>query len=168
MKTVIVLAMHGAPPRDFPKDDTRELFGLHARLAQAQGPEREALQKRCDEIDGRMRAWPRTPENDPFHAGSMAVAEALRGESGDEVIVGFNEFCGPSLEEALDEAAGRAERIIVVTPMLTRGGEHSEMDIPEAVEAARGRHPGVAFEYVWPFDLPDVAAFLAAEVAKHR
>ena len=36
------------------------------------------------------------------------------------VIVGFNEFCAPDLATAFEQAVGqRAERVIVVTPMLT-------------------------------------------------
>jgi len=32
MKTIIILAMHGSPPNDFPKSTLMEYFGLHARL----------------------------------------------------------------------------------------------------------------------------------------
>ena len=82
------------------------------------------------------------------------------------MIVGFNEFCAPSLDEALDQAAARGPvQVRVVTPMMTRGGEHAESDIPAAVEAARGRHPGVAFVYTWPFPVSEVARFLAEQMA---
>jgi sirohydrochlorin ferrochelatase len=49
---------------------------------------------------------------------------------------------------------------------MTRGGEHSEVDIPAAIERARARHPGVAFVYVWPFETAAVARFLAAQVGQ--
>jgi hypothetical protein len=42
MKTVIVLAMHGAPPNDFPKPELMELFGLHTHLEHSNGPQRAA------------------------------------------------------------------------------------------------------------------------------
>jgi sirohydrochlorin ferrochelatase len=48
--------------------------------------------------------------------------------------------------------------------MMTRGGEHSEKDIPAAVQRARQRHPGVEMTYVWPFDLSQVARFLADQI----
>lgn len=32
MKSVIVLAMHGSPPRDFPRADLAEFMSLHGRL----------------------------------------------------------------------------------------------------------------------------------------
>ena len=113
-----------------------------------------------------MRAWPRTPDNDPFHAGTQELAGHLRQVTGLEVIAGFNEFCAPSLDEALDQAAGRADSVVVVTPMMTRGGEHSEIDIPAAIERARERHPRLAIRYAWPFETGAVAQFLAAQITR--
>jgi sirohydrochlorin cobaltochelatase len=167
MKEVIVLAMHGAPPNDFPRGQVAEFFGLHGRLEHASGPERERLQHRHDELEAEMRAWPRTAENDPFWAASLELGAELREATGQEVVVGFNEFCAPSLDEALGQAveAGAAE-VTVVTPMMTRGGEHSEVEIPATVRRAEARHDGVSFRYVWPFETKEVARFLAAQIEK--
>jgi sirohydrochlorin cobaltochelatase len=167
MKTVIVLAMHGVPPNDFPYHELAELFGLHARLEFASGPERAGLEHRHAALDAKVRAWPRTPKNDPFHAGSLDLAEHLRPVTGHEVIVGFNEFCAPNLDDALDEAVARgAEQIVVVTPMMTRGGEHSEVDIPAAIARAQGRHPTTPIRYAWPFEAREVAQFLAGQITR--
>jgi sirohydrochlorin cobaltochelatase len=167
MKQVIVLAMHGAPPNDFPRGQVGEFFGLHGRLEQVSGPERERLQRRHDELEAEMRAWPRTAENDRFWAASLELGAHLGEATGQEVLVGFNEFCAPSLDEALDQAVeSGAEQITVVTPMMTRGGEHSEVDIPAAVRRAQKRHPGVTFRYVWPFKTQEVARFLAAQIER--
>jgi hypothetical protein len=38
MTTIIVLAMHGVPPSDFPPAERIELFGLQARLEHGGGP----------------------------------------------------------------------------------------------------------------------------------
>jgi len=167
MHTVIVLAMHGAPPSDFPPHEMAELMGLHARLEHTSGPQREALERRHAELDARMRSWPRTAQNDPFWAGSQELADHLQRMTGQEVILGFNEFCAPGLDEALDQAAARAGSVTVVTPMMTRGGEHSEVDIPAAIERARQRHPRLAIRYAWPFDPGAVAQFLAAQIARN-
>jgi sirohydrochlorin cobaltochelatase len=141
-------------------------MGLHARLEHAGGPQREALERRHAELDARMRAWPRTEQNDPVWAGSQELAGYLRQATGLEVILGFNEFCAPALDEALDQAAARAGSVTVVTPMMTRGGEHSEIDIPAAIERARQRHPRLTVRYAWPFDPGAVAQFLAAQIAR--
>jgi sirohydrochlorin cobaltochelatase len=168
--TTIVLVMHGAPPSDFPRDELAELFGLHMRLEHQ--PQSEAQQARLEarhaELDIKMRNWPRTPQNDPFFAASVELTQNLAEAVGTPVLVGFNEFCAPTLDEALDEAAtSGARRVVVATPMMTRGGEHSERDIPAAIERARKRHPTVAFDYVWPFDAMEVARFLAGRIAAH-
>ena len=168
MKTVIVLAMHGAPPNDFPKRETAELFGLHTRLeaGHTAGPEHDALERRFAELDAKMRAWPRTAQDDPFWAGSQELAEHLGTASGCEVIVGYNEFCAPTLDDALDQAAAQGNRVIVVTPMVTRGGEHSQVEIPAAIQRARERHSEIEFIYAWPLDIAAIAQFLATQVAR--
>jgi len=170
--TVIVLAMHGSPPSDFPQDELTELFGLHMRLEhrKANAEQRSRLELRYAELDKKVRDWPRTPQNDPFFAASMELADYLSRTSGNRVYAGFNEFCSPTLENAFDTAAASgAEQVIVVTPMMTRGGEHSESDIPAAIDRARQKHPIVKFIYAWPFETAEIAGFLAGHIEKwHR
>ena len=168
MKTVIVLAMHGMPPKDFPSNETGELFSLHARLEHASEAERNALRQRYEMLNARICTWPRTFENDPYHASSLELAGQLSRATGNMVIPGFNEFCAPSLDEALDQAAKckDVETVIVVTPMMTTGGEHSEVDIPEAIERAHQRHPDIKVTYAWPFDPAQVAEFLTAQITR--
>jgi sirohydrochlorin cobaltochelatase len=168
MKTVIVLAMHGAPPNDFPKRELGEFFGLHSRLEHAAGPDAAQIKSRHDELDAKIRAWTRTPQNDPYWAGSRDIAAELARETNCEVIVGFNEFCAPTLDAAFDLAATRAERVIVLTPMMTRGGEHSEKEIPQALDAAQKRHPAISFQYVWPLDSAAIAKFLASQITNYE
>jgi sirohydrochlorin cobaltochelatase len=165
MTDVIVLAMHGAPPTDFPTGETAELFTLHFQLEHMPKGVRPDLEARYAGLEEKMRHWPRSETNDPFYAGSMELAEQLRLATGRKVILGFNEFCAPSLEQALAEAANLTpERVVVVTPMMTRGGEHSEVDIPTAVRLAQEGHPEISFAYVWPFNSSQVASFLADQI----
>ncbi len=85
-----------------------------------------------------------------------------------EVFLGFDEFCAPSLDEALDRAtASEADSVLVVTPTMTQGGAHSERDIPAAISRARERHPGKRIVYAWPFPVGDVAAFLAGQARQY-
>ena len=168
MDRVIVLVMHGAPPRDFPRQETGEFFSLSTRLRQSAGAERAAMEQRRAELEARMRAWPRTPQNDPFHAASVEMAGELERASGDRVFLGFGEFCAPSMGEAMDQAAAlHPAQVVVITPMMTRGGEHSEAEIPAAVKQAQDRHPAVHFSYVWPYPTEDVARFLASQIDRH-
>jgi sirohydrochlorin cobaltochelatase len=167
LETVIVLAMHGSPPLDFPKNELAEFFALHARFEHAPPSGGSPARGRFLELEEKIRRWPRSPANDPFHAGSERLAEELRKAGGREVFLGFNEFCAPTLDEALAAAAEtNPVKVIVITPMMTPGGEHSERDIPAAIGRARKSRPGTEFVYAWPFPPADVAAFLASELTK--
>ncbi|RJO60994.1 MAG: hypothetical protein C4542_07635 [Dehalococcoidia bacterium] len=167
MKSVIVLAMHGSPPPDFPRPELAEFMSLHARLEAAAVSHSPALESRYEELEQKMRQWPRSRQNDPFFASFQEIAAELERSSGYEVILGFNEFCAPSLGEVLEHAASSgAARVFVVTPMMTRGGEHSEKDIAQAVKKAQEKHPGVRFVYAWPFETSEVAQFLAAQIKR--
>jgi sirohydrochlorin cobaltochelatase len=126
MKSVVVLAMHGSPPLDFPQDELAEFFALHARFEHAPPSDGSPAHGKFLELEEKMRRWPRTASNDPFFAGSERLAEELRAASGREVFLGFNEFCAPTLDEALDAAAENDPvKVVVITPMMTPGGEHS-------------------------------------------
>jgi sirohydrochlorin cobaltochelatase len=167
-KAVIVLAMHGAPPADFPRPEFTEFMSLHGRIGHSHGAVDEPSRLRYVALEKKMRAWPRSAQNDPFFVGSQELAGRLSRETGLDVILGFNEFCAPSLDEALDRAAAtEAPTIVVVTPMMTPGGEHSEADIPAAIERAKTRHPGKKIVYAWPFAAEDIARFLASHLKKY-
>lgn len=169
MRVWIVLAMHGAPPKDFPGHEVAELMRLHVQLNQmpSAAPAWAEAEARYRALDNRIRAWPRGQANDPYHAGSFRLAEALGRASGYPVVVGFNEFCAPDVGQALDRAAAEgAEQVVIVTPMMTAGGEHAEVELPEQVADARGRHPNIDFVCAWPYDLEAVAQFLARQVGQ--
>jgi sirohydrochlorin cobaltochelatase len=161
----IVLAMQGAPPTDFPKREMDEFLALRARLERA-SPAAGPGYARYTELEKKLRDWPRTEDNDPYQAASLALARELAKAMGCEVLVGFDEFCAPSLDEALDYAAASGtETVLVVPATVTPGGEHSERRVPAAVSRARERYPGKRITYAWPLPVADVAAFLAAQLA---
>jgi sirohydrochlorin cobaltochelatase len=165
-ETVIVLAMHGEPPNDYPGEELGEYFRLHAQveMGRLQDPQQR---RRYAELDARIRNWPRTAENDPFYVGSQAMADQLRKASGKQVIVGFNDFCGPSIDEALEQAASRRpEKVVVITPMMTPGGRHSELEIPVSVSRAQEIYPDIDISYIWPLDLSAIGQFLAVQIER--
>lgn len=160
----VVLVGHGGVPRDCPRELVQRLKALEARRrgsGEPPGEEERAL-------DRRIRGWPRTPETDPYGAGMARVADALRPLLGaTELVVAFNEFCTPSLAEAVADLVARGLRRIAVVPsMLTPGGVHSEIDIPEEIAELRTRHPEADIRYAWPFDLDAVAELLASQVRR--
>ena len=167
MKTIVILAMHGAPPNDFPKHELAEFFSLYGSPEHTSETDSVAPKHRYAELEASIRAWPRTEQNDPFYHASQDLAIHLSRATGHEVIVGFHEFCAPNLDEALEQAITQGvDKVIVITPMMTRGGEHSEVDIAAAVERAKTLHPDIPIIYAWPFEVSEIAQFLASQIAR--
>lgn len=167
MKTVLILTMHGIPPKDFPRREIGEYFGLHTQMENSPQRMDEAARQRYAELNHKMRSFPRTPENDPFYFSSQEMAKLLAAETGLETLFCFNEFCNPSLADAVGAAvASGAERVLVLTPMMTRGGEHAEKDIPDELKALQQSFPAIEFIYAWPFDSTEITHFLAGQVKR--
>lgn len=163
MKTAVVLAMHGMTPKDFPADEKKEYFSLRAKLGESPFADpKTPEQYRLEELEFKLRRWPRHEGNDPFAVASFALAASLQEKSNLDVFVGFNEFCFPDIHQAVDLAVRRsARRIMVVTPMVTRGGNHSEEEIPSVVAEVQQKYPDVEIHYAWPYMMDDIADFLS-------
>lgn len=157
---VLVLVGHGGVPKDLPRRWVREMKQLYRRAGEGDEDARAA----AVELEQRIRHHPRTDETDPYGAGLRALAARLRAHLADwRVVVAYNEFCAPTIEEAIGTViAEGATEIRVVTTMITPGGSHSEVDIPEALSRVRAAHPGVHVQFVWPLDLDRVAQMYAS------
>ncbi|BFU94966.1 MAG: conserved protein of unknown function [Nitrospira sp.] len=164
VKQGVVLVGHGGIPKDCPQELVTKLKRLEAqRRAAHLSPSPEE-----HELDERIRRWPRTDVTDPYQAGLESVARQLRTRlKGVLFAVAYNEFCAPTLEEAVKDLVGRgAAQITVATTMFTPGGSHSEIEIPEILDRLRREHPTVVLRYAWPFDLSAVADLLHGQVTR--
>lgn len=75
----------------------------------------------------------------------LRFAEAWRvRHPGWRIEVCFIEHADVLLDAGLDNAAVNNRKVIVV-PLILNAAGHVKMDIPQAVDAARARHPGVEF-----------------------
>jgi sirohydrochlorin cobaltochelatase len=160
----VILVGHGGVPTDCPRTLVTRLKTLEAqRRASGQAPSAEEL-----DLDRRIRHWPRTPQTDPYRDGLEALAAALRPLLHDaSLAIAYNEFCTPTLEEAAEAViAAGATSITVVPSMLTPGGVHSEVEIPETLDHLHLRYPGIVFQYAWPVDLGLVARMLADQLGR--
>jgi sirohydrochlorin cobaltochelatase len=162
MQPAILLVGHGAPPKDYPADRVRRVKMLEGERRRKRTPITEEEKT----LDAEVRAWPRTVETDPYQAGIERLAEALRAQSNADVYACYNEFCGPSVEAAIEHLYKKGFRHLRVLPtMFTPGGVHSEEEIPELLEEARTQYADLRIDYVWPFDLSKLAAMMLAEQA---
>jgi len=79
----------------------------------------------------------------------------------------YNEFCMPTLEEAVEDLVKQgATSITVLTTMFTPGGSHSEVEIPEILDHLRPKYPTVELRYAWPFDLQLIAKTLNEQLRR--
>jgi sirohydrochlorin cobaltochelatase len=158
----IILVGHGGIPKGFPSDQVSKLKRLEAqRRAAGQPMSAEEL-----ELDTKIRTWPRTPETDPYQAGLEALGAQMKTMvNGSLFALAYNEFCGPTLEQAVEDLIKQgAQSITVVSTMFTPGGSHSEYEIPEEMEELRHKHPEVTLQYAWPFNLSHVSKMLVEHI----
>ena len=58
------------------------------------------------------------------------------------------------------------EKVLVISAMVTRGGEHAEKEIPNTIMELEKEFPQVKLVYAYPFLSKDIARFLASQVRK--
>jgi sirohydrochlorin cobaltochelatase len=157
VRRAVVLVGHGAVPRDYPRERLMQLRGLEARrrLTNAPpSPEEVALETE-------LRQWPRTAATDPYQAGLKSLAAHLRPRlEPARLVLAYNEFCAPTVGEAVRALAREGVTDIVAVPsMLTPGGVHAEIEIPEIIDALRAAFPRLRLQYAWPFAAEHLASF---------
>jgi sirohydrochlorin cobaltochelatase len=162
----VILVGHGGIPKDYPQELVTKLKRLEAQRRASGSPmSQEEL-----ELDTKIRTWPRTADTDPYQAGLESLGTQVRPLlNGAQFALAYNEFCGPTLSEAVEDLIGKgATTITIVSTMFTPGGSHSEFEIPEELQELRSRHPGVKLNYAWPFDLSQVANMLLDHIQKFQ
>lgn len=161
-KKAILLVGHGGIPKGYPQDLITKLKRLEAQRRATGAP----MSPEELELDTKVRTWPRTPQTDPYQAGLEALGSAMKPFlNGALFALAYNEFCGPTLADAVEDLIRQgAQSITVVSTMFTPGGSHSETEIPEELEELRRKHPGVTLTYAWPFNLVKVSKMLVEHI----
>ena len=152
-----ILVGHGGVPRDYPRERLVRLRALEAQRRASGAP------PSADEtaLDNELRRWPRTPATDPYQAGLERIAMHLRPHLAPaRLAIAYNEFCAPTLADAVRALiADGVTNIIAVPSMLTPGGTHTELEIPESIDELRVEFPRLDIRYAWPFATEHLAAF---------
>ena len=166
LKTAVILIGHGGLPSDIPSEIVENFMRLHkVRIKTGSKITKEEI-----ELDRAIRLWKRTPENDPYKAGLESLASEMENYlDGFHIKTAYNEFCHPDIEDAVEELVkDNYSKFILVTTMITRGGSHSESEIPEEVEKLRLQHPTIEIQYAWPFCMNNFAEFLGKHVESFK
>lgn len=160
----VILVGHGGLPKDCPREIIQQFKQLERERKASGKPATEQEQA----LEKQIREWPRTPENDPYKAGMEQLAERLEPLlEGAPLMLAYNEFCAPTVEDAVADLAARGVKHVTVVPtMLTPGGSHSEIEIPEILDGLRARYPALNIRYAWPTDLDLLAGMLADHLKK--
>jgi sirohydrochlorin cobaltochelatase len=164
VRKVIIVVGHGQLPSDLPKEVRERYFRLRANPRKK--PDEERL---YEELDRTIANWPRNNLNDPYWNSLRKLAELIRIKLHEEydVVVAFNEFCAPHIENALEDACRKGYDTIVVVPtMLIPGGVHSEEEIPSTIEKISTKY-GKRISYVWPFNTEDIAQLVVKHIASY-
>lgn len=162
MVRALLFVGHGGVPTDFPRHDLTQLKRLEGERRRTGAP----ISAEESALDAKIRNWPRNAATDPYLSGFEVLASALRTRVPYPVFTAYNEFCGPTIEQAVEQArASDVTELLVLTTMLTPGGSHAAIEIPEVLAECRGRHPEMTITYAWPFDPNTIASFLADHVA---
>ena len=163
-RRAVVLVGHGGVPRDYPRERLAQLRGLEARRRLTKAlPSTEEVA-----LETELRQWPRTPATDPYQAGLKSLAAHLRPllESA-RLVLAYNEFCAPTVAEAVRALAAEGVTDIVAVPsMFTPGGVHAEIDIPETIDALRAEFPHLSVRYAWPFGGEHLAGFFVEHLRR--
>ncbi len=158
----VILVGHGGLPRDIPSEIVEKFMRVHKTRVRAGSP----ISQEEVELDRTIRKWERTPENDPYKTGLETLASHMQAMlNGYSLKTAYNEFCYPSIEDAVDELAREnVSEIVLVTTMITRGGSHSENEIPEELKALSAKYSDINIQYAWPFNMDMFALFLTDHI----
>ena len=158
-RRAVVLVGHGGVPRDYPRERLMQLRALETRRRASGSP---ASQEEVA-LEHELRHWPRTPASDPYQAGLKSLAAHLRPRlEPARLVLAYNEFCAPTVAEAIRTLAAEGVTEIVAVPsMFTPGGVHAEIEITQAINELRAELPHLRLHYAWPFAGEHLAAFLA-------
>ena len=151
IKQAVILIGHGGLPTDIPKELVEDFMKVHKQRVRMKTP----ITSKEKDLESIIRNWERTPESDPYKSGLEKLAAHLAPRLEDYILkTAYNEFCFPSIEQAADQLAEEnVTEVILITTMITPGGSHSEIEIPEEVDALRLKYPNMNFQYAWPYDL---------------
>jgi sirohydrochlorin ferrochelatase len=136
--TGVVLVAHGDVPHDF--------------IARNAGVMADA-EKHAHHWSEMVKEWPRSEENDPNYYDTIVLKVKLREMFWPTPLeVGYLEFASPSIDEAFEKllAAGVKKIIFSGGTGFFDRSSHTLLDIPEAIEKLKAKHPDLEMVYTYP------------------
>lgn len=79
------------------------------------------------------------------------------------VKVAYLQFGEPGISDAIEDCIMDGARSIIIHPYFLSGGMHVTRDIPEIIEAAKEKYPGIEFIYTEPLGIHEKLAHIIME-----
>ena len=158
----LILVGHGGLPSDIPSEIVEKFMRIHKGRIKSGG----SITDQEIELDNTIRRWNRIAETDPYKFGLESLASSMKPFLPEHILqTAYNEFCFPTIDEAVGVLVEKnVSNISLVTTMITRGGSHSEIEIPEEIKALQLKYKETVIQYAWPFDINAFALFLSTHV----
>jgi len=96
-----------------------------------------------------------------------AIAEMVQKQTGIEIVeVSFREQHAPNIQKGIDACVARGASRIVLYPYFLYSGAHVLEDLPEEMEEATRRHPGLEMIMAQPLGVhPKLAEIVSERIA---
>ena len=136
--TGVVLVAHGDVPQDFITKNTGVM---------------QDAEKHAHHWSEMVKKWPRSEENDPNYYDTIVLKVKLREMFWPVPLeVGHMEFASPDIDEAFEKllVAGAKKIIISGGTAFFGRSSHTLLDIPEAIDRLKAKHPEVDIVYAYP------------------
>jgi sirohydrochlorin cobaltochelatase len=162
IKQAVILVGHGGLPKDIPQQVVESFMKINKQRIRSGA----AITSQEKELESTIRNWERTPESDPYKTGLENLASYMEPNLDGYILkTAYNEFCYPSIETAVDELSQEnISKIVIVTTMITAGGSHSEVEIPEELKELNSKYPDIDFQYAWSFGMDSFALFFTDHI----
>ncbi|HTZ17039.1 MAG TPA: CbiX/SirB N-terminal domain-containing protein, partial [Dissulfurispiraceae bacterium] len=98
---------------------------------------------------------PRKEANNMDSLTALLHAELHPGCMDDCVKGSYLQFSDPDIEAAISQCVSEGAKRIIMHPFFLNAGMHVTKDIPELIDAARLKYPGVEFIFTEPLGMHD-------------
>lgn len=100
--------------------------------------------------------------NDDFLRFVREFSQKYRNET---VTGAFLELARPLIPDGIESCVRSGADEVFIVPLMFFWGRHVKKDIPQLIEEARARHPGVRFHYAGAIaDRPEFLDFLEGRI----
>lgn len=98
----------------------------------------------------------------------MALVERIKAAAGERLVEHcFIELAEPPIPVGVEACVRQGATRVAVLPLTLFTANHAKLEVPEYLDAARKRHPGVAFHYGRPFGIdPLIMGILGDRLAE--